>query len=234
LIGGATVLVLICCGATVTVFTSKGAKRSPTNAAPASPTPSSSSAAEAPTAAASPTTTPSTTGAAPPPLAKGFGDGTWLVPADIKPGTFQTTVPDDSIGCYWQRAKNAEGDVDSILANDNVSPGGHVIVTITKSDKAFKAEGCGDWFPAPRSGPKSNTINEGTWAVGVDIAPGTYSTTVPNDSNGCYWERTKNLTGDSDSIIANDNVNPGARATVTIKSADKAFKASGCGTWKRR
>jgi hypothetical protein len=156
------------------------------------------------------------------------------VPTDVKPGTYHTTVPDDSLACYWHRAKSAEGDVDSILANDNVDSGGHVIVTVAKTDKAFKTEGCGEWVPAPTSGPKATTIGPGTWAVGIDIAPGTYAVTVPTDSSGCYWQRTKNFSGDLNSIIANENVDAGARATVTIKLTDKGFKSSGCGTWKRR
>jgi hypothetical protein len=43
---------------------------------------------------------------------------------------------------------------------------------------------------------------------------------------------TKDDSGDSDSIIANDNVNPGARASITVNSGE-FFKSSGCGTWTR-
>jgi hypothetical protein len=35
-----------------------------------------------------------------------------------------------------------------------------------------------------------------------------------------------------DSIIANDNVNPGARASITVKSGE-FFKSNDCGTWTR-
>jgi hypothetical protein len=238
--GGAAATVLICCGTVVALTAvgdpeadrSTGALNTPirdssdttptaTEEAPAEPPP-----AEPPPAQPAPPP--------PPPAATGVGDGTWLVPSDVKPGTYHVTVPADSFGCYWHRAKNAEGDLDSILANDNVHPGGHVIVTITKADKAFKTEGCGDWVSAPRSGPKAVTIGEGTWAIGIDIRPGTYAVTVPADSFGCYWQRTKNFTGNLESIIANDNVSAGTRATVTLKSTDKGFKSSGCGTWRRR
>ena len=77
-----------------------------------------------------------------------------------------------------------------------------------------------------------STIGEGTYEIGVDAKPGRYKTTVPQNSSGCYWERTKDDSGDMDSIIANDNVNPGARASITVNSGE-FFKSSGCGTWTR-
>ena len=77
-----------------------------------------------------------------------------------------------------------------------------------------------------------STIGEGTYQIGVVAKPGRYKTTVPQNSSGCYWERTKDDSGDMDSIIANDNVNPGARASITVNSGE-FFKSSGCGTWTR-
>jgi hypothetical protein len=77
-----------------------------------------------------------------------------------------------------------------------------------------------------------STIGEGTYQIGVDAKPGRYKTTVPQNSSGCYWERTKDDSGDMDSIIANDTVNPGARASITVNSGE-FFKSSGCGTWTR-
>lgn len=232
--GGTTAFLLLCCGGIGIVASQSddddkpGATQSPTASAAPKKKP-------AATKAAPPATKPATKPAAPPPqAAQTFGDGTWLVPADVKPGNYVTVVPDDSSGCYWQRSKNAEGDFDSINANDNVAAGGHVVVTIRKTDKSFKSNDCGDWNTAPATGPKANSFGEGTWAVNIDIAPGTYAVTVPDDSSGCYWERMRNLAGGFDAILANDNVDAGARATATIKSSDKGFKSSGCGTWKRR
>jgi hypothetical protein len=87
--------------------------------------------------------------------------------------------------------------------------------------------------PAPKNTtqPKSeSTMEEGSYEIGVDAKPGRYKTRVPEDSFGCYWERTKDDSGDFDSIIANDNLNPGARASVTVKRGE-FFKSNGCGTW---
>ncbi|MET8152732.1 hypothetical protein ACIBSW_20965 [Actinoplanes sp. NPDC049668] len=239
--GGATAFILLCCGGLAVIGSQidddqPGAGASsapptttaeqPTTGAPAETT-------QAPPAATEAVPSPTKPKPAPPPV-QTVGDGTWLVPADVKPGNYAVTVPEDSTGCYWQRSKNAEGDLDAILANDNVNAGAHVVLTIRKTDKAFTSNDCGEWKTAPTSGPKATTFGEGTWAVDIDIAPGTYAVTVPADSSGCYWERMKSLSGGLGGIVANNNVDAGSRATVTIKSSDKGFKSSGCGTWKRR
>jgi hypothetical protein len=71
---------------------------------------------------------------------------------------------------------------------------------------------------------------DGTFTVGGDIQPGIYHTTGPAAGNSsCYWERDKNLDGDLDSIIANDNIK--GPTTVRISSTDAAFKTDRCATW---
>jgi hypothetical protein len=70
-------------------------------------------------------------------------------------------------------------------------------------------------------------FGDGTYTVGVDIAPGTYRTVgAPSD---CYWARLSGTSGSFDDIIANDFAN--GWAVVTIAPTDKAFKTDGCGTW---
>lgn len=75
-------------------------------------------------------------------------------------------------------------------------------------------------------------MDEGTYQIGVDAQAGRYKTIVPDDSVGCYWERLKDDKGGLNSIIANDNVNPGGRASVTLKKGE-FFNSHGCGTWKK-
>lgn len=77
--------------------------------------------------------------------------------------------------------------------------------------------------PGPRT-----SFTEGTFRVGVDIAPGTYS--APGTSGNCYWARLSNLTGQND-IIAN-HLDPGP-ASVTILASDVAFSTSRCGIWTK-
>lgn len=73
------------------------------------------------------------------------GDGTFAVPAQVKPGSYRTVVPSDSFNCYYERLKDASGTFDSIIANNNGAPGSQQIVEIKKTDKYFKTQGCGTW-----------------------------------------------------------------------------------------
>ena len=75
-----------------------------------------------------------------------------------------------------------------------------------------------------------STMGEGTYQIGVDAKPGRYKTQVPQDSGNCYWARMKDDRGGLDSIIANDNVNAGARVSITVKQGE-FFNSNGCGTW---
>ncbi|WP_406352774.1 hypothetical protein [Streptomyces sp. NBC_00658] len=159
------------------------------------------------------------------------GEGDYEVGTDIKPGTYRTTGNTDDM-CYWERAKDASGEVDSLLANDNVS--GTSYVTIAASDKLFTSSGCKDWeaVDAKASGTPASQMkgNGGMFRVGADIAPGTYKSTG-NTDDMCYWERTKDASQSMDSIIANNNVS--GTAVVTIAAGDAYFKTAGCKDWKK-
>jgi hypothetical protein len=77
------------------------------------------------------------------PATKMTGDGgMFRVGVDIAPGTYRSTGNTDDL-CYWERAKDAEHGLDSILANDNVT--GTAVVTISPQDAYFKTTGCKDW-----------------------------------------------------------------------------------------
>jgi hypothetical protein len=159
------------------------------------------------------------------------GDGNFVVGSDIKPGTYRTSGNTDGM-CYWERAKDAEHKMDSILANDNVT--GTSYVTIKASDKLFRSSGCADWEavdPKAKGSPATSMDGDGgMFKVGTDIAPGTYKSTG-NADDSCYWERSKDAAHGLNSIIATDNVT--GSAVVTIRSADAYFKTTGCGDWKK-
>lgn len=75
--------------------------------------------------------------------AAGFsGDGEYLVGEDVKAGTYKTAGPADEWGCYWERAKDASGEFDSIITNNNL--GGQGRVTLN-SGEHFKTNGCQEW-----------------------------------------------------------------------------------------
>ncbi|MFF3331492.1 hypothetical protein ACFYWX_18290 [Streptomyces sp. NPDC002888] len=159
------------------------------------------------------------------------GDGDFQVGTDIKPGTYRTTGNTDDL-CYWERAKDASGELDALLANDNVS--GTSYVTVQASDKLFKSSGCNDWeavgTKAKGSPATKMAGNGGMFRVGADIAPGTYKSTG-NTDDSCYWERAKNAEHGLESIIANNNVT--GTAVVTINASDGYFKTTGCKDWQK-
>ncbi|WP_171163234.1 hypothetical protein [Streptomyces sp. I05A-00742] len=161
------------------------------------------------------------------------GSGTFQVGSDVKPGTYRSLGNKSGDNCYWERAKNAEGDPDSIIANDNVT--GSSYVTIKAGDKIFKSEGCKGWerVPEKKSGtPKSTTVSgNGMYRVGVDIAPGTYKSAGNKADGNCYWERAKDALHGTDSIEANENVT--GNGIVTVTPRDAYFKTSGCTDWKK-
>ncbi|GAA0449339.1 hypothetical protein ACFQ2B_19150 [Streptomyces stramineus] len=156
------------------------------------------------------------------------GNGTYQVGSDIKPGTYHSEG--NKLGCYWERSKDSKGDVDSILANDNVV--GSSYVTIGTGDKIFKTRGCKSWtlVSGEKSGtPKSEVPGNGMYRVGVDIAPGTYK--AEGNKTGCYWERSKDALHEVDSIEANENVS--GSGIVTVTAEDAYFKTNGCAVWKK-
>lgn len=75
-----------------------------------------------------------------PPAGTFPGDGTFLVPSEVKPGTYRSTAGD---GCYWARLGGTSGDLADIIANGN--PSGPAVVTIRAGDKAFETARCGEW-----------------------------------------------------------------------------------------
>jgi hypothetical protein len=159
------------------------------------------------------------------------GSGDFEVGTDVKPGTYRTTGNSDGL-CYWERAKDASGEMDSLLANDNVM--GASYVTVKATDKLFKSSDCNDWEAVDlkaKGSPASGMSGDGgMFRVGADIAPGTYKSTG-NADDSCYWERDKDAEHSMDSIIANNNVN--GTAVVTISSSDAFFKTAGCKDWKK-
>ena len=81
-----------------------------------------------------------------------FRDGQYEVgnqPGMIKPGKYRTTVPANSINCYWERRSNLAGDLEGIIANGNHKPGSPIVLTIAATDKGFNTSGCGEWRLSP-------------------------------------------------------------------------------------
>ncbi|GHD05330.1 Rnase Y domain-containing protein [Zhihengliuella salsuginis] len=76
----------------------------------------------------------------------------------------------------------------------------------------------------------ANTIDEGTWTVGVDIAAGTYRADG-NVSGDCYWGIYRSGSN-GDDILEND-IPGGGRPMVTL-SDGQDFQTRRCGSWSKQ
>ena len=81
--------------------------------------------------------------------------------------------------------------------------------------------------PPPPPGQPNTMFGDGTFQVGVDIAPGTYRAA---GGGSCYWARLRSL---NTSDIINNNASPGPQV-VGIQPSDAAFLTHDCGTWQRQ
>ncbi|MFD3656413.1 hypothetical protein [Streptomyces sp. NPDC058620] len=70
------------------------------------------------------------------------GDGEYLVGEDIAAGTYKTAGSDGAFGCYWARLKDASGEFDAIIANNNLEGPGRV--TLNKGEY-FQTQRCQEW-----------------------------------------------------------------------------------------
>src|SRR6202000_586615 len=81
--------------------------------------------------------------------------------------------------------------------------------------------------PAPEA--KTTIDHDGTYAVGTDIVPGTYTSAGPVGSGTCYWKR---LSGDDGKQLV-DNALSKKPQGVRIDPTDKSFKTDGCQPWQK-
>jgi hypothetical protein len=153
------------------------------------------------------------------------GDGTHIVGSDIAPGRYRARSLRGL--CYWERLSGFSGEFKDIIANDTAT-GSSTVVDISLTDKGFSSSGCGKWTLdlAPVTVNTTAPFADGTYIVGVDIAPGTWRS---SGGDICYWERLSGFSGEFKDIIANDTES--GQATVTIAPSDVGFSTSGCGEW---
>lgn len=185
------------------------------------------SAAPEPAATLPPVTAPPPTQA--PSAFRTFGDGTWEVGVDIKAGTYRLREP--AFFCYWARLRGFDGSLGDIIANENLSDA-FGVVTIKSGDTGFESNGCDEWSSdlSRVTDDKSHIDSDGTYIVGTDVAAGKWRSS--GGDGFCYWARLSAFTGTLNAIIANDLTE--GRTIVTIRSTDKGFETTGCGTWTRR
>jgi hypothetical protein len=80
--------------------------------------------------------------------------------------------------------------------------------------------------PVPPPAPKTTIDADGTYAVGTDIAPGTYTTVGPIPDGACYWKRVNGT-----ELL--DNALTKKPQTVVIEPTDTAFTTNDCQPWQK-
>jgi hypothetical protein len=163
-------------------------------------------------------------GAAALPLSAGctiFGDGTFEVGPGVTQATAGTYESSGGAACTWQRTTGVPG---AVIASGSLS--GPDVVTILPSDSGFVSAGCGTWTPLPATGPVAASFGDGGYAVGIDIARGTFSAPGGPD---CSWEQASDFLWSASSSIASGN--PVGPVSVTLAPNAAAFEVQGCGTW---
>lgn len=75
-----------------------------------------------------------------PGLKTSFGDGWWVVGADIAPGVYRTQ---DNVD-YWARLSSFRHTLEGIVANEAMMPGG-AVVEIKSTDVGFQTSGGATW-----------------------------------------------------------------------------------------
>jgi hypothetical protein len=82
-----------------------------------------------------------------------------------------------------------------------------------------------DPSPPPPPAAKTTIDADGTYTVGKDIQPGTYSSAGPVGNGACYWKRVNGT-----SIV--DNALTRKAQVVQIEPTDTAFTTTECQPWQ--
>ena len=91
--------------------------------------------------------------------------GVWLVGSQLSPGTYRI---DGGAGCYWERLRDFQHGINSIIDNEFKSSPASQFVTISGSDVGFNNDGdCGTWTPASNDAatPMSLTSSKSRQAI---------------------------------------------------------------------
>lgn len=99
---------------------------------------------------------------------------------------------------------------------------------LTAAEAAVKARE--DAVTGAEKAKAANTVGDGTWVVGSDIAPGTYRASEPVGSS-CYWGIYSSGSNGADIL---DNDLPGGGHPVVVLAEGQDFKSARCGTWEKQ
>lgn len=140
-------------------------------------------------------------------------EGTYIVGTDIEPGEY--LVFSNGI-TLLENSKDASGDSDSIIFNVALDGRSHAYVTVLEGEY-FTLTG-GEMYPvasAPSVKPANGIFKDGQYKVGTDIAPGTYTLKVEDQSDIGFYEISKNSRQDMMDLLVSDVVEGETSVTVT-------------------
>ncbi len=166
-----------------------------------------------------------------------FSDGTYLVGSEIAPGRYRASGLTG--GCWWKRMSRFGGHFrsDAGVLVSTIGRGWTTLVDIAPTDAGFHSWGCGTWTPdlSPVLAP-GDSVSNGMFIVGVDLAPGRYRALTPGDLRWCYWSRLSGFGGTSQEVLGHLYGYPtylrGASLIVEIEPSDAGFYTSeACGEW---
>lgn len=156
---------------------------------------------------------------------RAFGDGEHRVGQVVLPGTYRSGP---APFCYWARLGAFGDGPGTVLARGSA---GDEIVTVREDDVGFVTQGCGSWRPVDDLVPAEplRSFADGTYRVGVDVAPGAYRVADGTDADpaACLWSRLNDFEHDAGSNHANGNTVD----ALVLAPDDVGFSTRGCGTW---
>lgn len=151
-----------------------------------------------------------------------------LVGRSIAPGIYTSTESSGELGCYWVTYRDTRMQ-DIGVSEMHVGP--HV-VQIQSTDAVFSSSPeCGGWVAVDTTARLRPTIGDGDWLVGVDIAPGTYTSNhdAPADSY-CSGKTSSDMTHEDDSLTGRGY----DMSAFTVQEGDVLLSLAGhCGTYTK-
>ena len=155
-----------------------------------------------------------------------FGDGVYLVGAEVVPGTYETR---NAAGgqCVWSRLSGFKGTDFERIAT--VVSEGAAFVTVLESDVGIRSTGCETWRPLEltEADVEASPFGDGTHVVGRDVAPGVYASDAEEGAR-CRWVRLSDWSWTFGVITERRHE---GRAIAEISPTDAGFYSSGCGEW---
>ncbi|HLF44263.1 MAG TPA: hypothetical protein VJA46_12180 [Acidimicrobiia bacterium] len=140
-----------------------------------------------------------------------ISSGVWVVGSEVEPGVYR-------VAGYWARLDDAV----EIIDNDGVYDNGLGLVNVLESDAYIEVNGemiSIQYLPV--LDPIASGFTEGTYLVGVDIAPGRYRVTPVEAGGHAYWARL------DDHREINDNDLAEGPLIVIVSESDWALTFTG-------